>query len=39
MNYLESPETIAHTHRTIIPGIPKRATESIIKAGYNEHAA
>lgn len=39
MDYLESPETIAHTYRTIIPGFLRRSTESIIKAGYNEHAA
>jgi GMP synthase-like glutamine amidotransferase len=39
MGLLEFPETIAHTHNTIIPGFLKRATASLIKAGYNEHAA
>lgn len=39
MDYLDHPETIAHTYHTIIPGFLKRATESLTKAGYNEDAA
>jgi GMP synthase-like glutamine amidotransferase len=39
MGYLDNPETILHTYHTVIPGFLERATESLIKQRYNEHAA
>ena len=39
MGYLDSPETITHTYKTVIPGFLNRALESLTDQHFNEHAA